>query len=105
MYSLRYGTVPVVRATGGLRDTVTECDPKSDVGNGFVFTEYSPEAMLAALRRAIELYRNDPQGWRRLQVRGMREDHSWQASAREYLALYERLIADVPRGCDRVARV
>ncbi len=92
MYSLRYATVPVVRATGGLKDTVHEYDPQSDEGNGFLFTEYTPEAMLAALRRAIELYRNDPQGWHRLVVRGMREDHSWEASAKAYLLLYERML-------------
>jgi len=92
MYSLRYGTVPVVRTTGGLKDTVHEYDPQSDEGNGFLFTEYTSEAMLDALRRAIELYRNDPQGWHRLVVRGMREDHSWEASANAYLALYERLL-------------
>ncbi len=91
MYSLRYGTVPVVRATGGLADTVREYDPASDTGNGFVFEEYAPEAMLSALRRAVELYRGDPEAWRRLMVRGMREDHSWASSAREYLKLYRRL--------------
>ncbi|NOX44503.1 MAG: glycogen synthase GlgA [Caldiserica bacterium] len=91
MYSLRYGTVPVVRATGGLRDTVREYDPGTDTGNGFVFEDYSPEAMLGALRRAVDLYREDREAWRRLMVRGMREDHSWGASAREYLRLYRRL--------------
>jgi starch synthase len=91
MYSLRYGAVPVVRATGGLRDTVREYDPRSDTGNGFVFEEYRAEAMLAALKRAVGLYRRDPEAWVRLMVRGMREDHSWAASAREYLRLYEKL--------------
>ncbi len=91
MYSLRYGTVPVVRATGGLRDTVREYDPTTDAGNGFVFRDYVPEAMLAALKRAVDLYRGDRGAWRRLMVRGMREDHSWEASAREYLRLYRRL--------------
>ena len=91
MYSLRYGAVPVVRATGGLKDTVRECDPGSDSGNGFLFEEYTPEAMLAALKRAVDLYRNDRDAWRRLMVRGMREDHSWEASAREYVELYRRL--------------
>ena len=92
MYSLRYGTVPVVRATGGLKDTVHEYDPQTDEGNGFLFTEYTPEAMLAALQRAIDLYRNDPRCWHRLVGRGMREDHSWDASAKAYLAIYERLL-------------
>ena len=92
MYSLHYGTVPVVRATGGLKDTVCEYDPQTDEGNGFLFTEYTSEAMLAALQRAIELYRNDPQSWHRLVGREMREDHSWEASAKAYLLLYERML-------------
>jgi len=91
MYSLRYGTVPVARATGGLADTVREYDPERDEGNGFTFEEYTPEAVLSALRRAVDLYLRDPEAWRRLQVRGMREDHSWQASALKYLTLYRRL--------------
>lgn len=92
MYSLRYGTVPVVRATGGLADTVKDYDPGRDEGNGFVFQEYAPEAMLSALRRAVGVYRGDEEAWRRLMLRGMREDHSWEASAREYLNLYRRLV-------------
>jgi starch synthase len=90
LYSLRYGTVPVVRATGGLKDTVHDYDP--DAGNGFTFHDYTPEAMLAALGRAVELYRHDPAAFRRLQLRGMAEDHSWENAAREYLSLYERLL-------------
>ena len=92
MYSLRYGTVPVVRATGGLADTVHNYDPETSEGNGFTFRDYTPEAMLGALRRAVELYRRDQQAWRELMVRGMQEDHSWGASAREYLRLYQRLL-------------
>ena len=91
MYSLRYGTVPVVRATGGLADTVFDFDPVTCEGNGFTFSDYTPEAMLGALRRAVELYRRDRRAWRGLVLRGMREDHSWGASAREYLRLYQRL--------------
>ena len=91
MYSLRYGTVPVVRATGGLADTVREYDPERGGGNGFTFEEYTPEAMLSALRRAVDLYLRDPEVWKRLMLRGMREDHSWETSAREYLKLYQKL--------------
>lgn len=93
LYSLRYGTVPVVRATGGLKDTVQDYDPKTDTGNGFTFHDYTPEAMLAALGRAVELYRHDPAAFQRLKLRGMAEDHSWENAAREYLSLYERLLA------------
>ncbi len=86
MYSLRYGAIPVVRATGGLKDTVTEYTGAT--GNGFVFTEYTPDAMLAALRRAVSLYRDDPAAWAALRKRGMEEDHSWSTAARNYLELY-----------------
>jgi len=92
MYSLRYGTVPVVRATGGLFDTVHEFDEKSGRGTGFTFTEYTPVALLGALGRALELFENRP-AWRRIQRTGMREDLSWDASAREYVKVYERAVA------------
>lgn len=91
LYSLRYGTVPVVRATGGLADTVQDFDPKDRSGNGFVFRDYTPEALLSALRRAVQLYREDAAAWRELMQRGMEEDHSWGAAAHRYLALYQRL--------------
>ncbi len=81
IYSLRYGTVPVVRATGGLRDTVR------DGATGFSFGPYTVEAMLDAVRRALTAYRN-PVAWRRMQKAGMAEDFGWTASAREYLGLY-----------------
>jgi starch synthase len=89
MYSLRYGTVPVVRATGGLADTVRDFDPRTGEGTGFTFDEYSSEAMLSALRRALDAYRR-ADVWRGLQLAGMREDHSWTASANEYVSVYER---------------
>ena len=83
IYSLRYGTVPVVRATGGLDDTI---DPTT----GFKFKEYSAGAMRTALRAALELYGNLDQ-WRTMMIAGMARDYSWAASAGEYSALYERL--------------
>ncbi len=92
LYSLRYGAVPVVRATGGLRDTVQDFDPVLDRGNGFTFEDYTTEAMLGALRRAVDLWHHDPHAWHRLVVRGMTEDHSWDAPAREYRALYDRIL-------------
>jgi starch synthase len=82
MYSLRYGTVPVVHAVGGLADTVTPA-------TGFLFREYTPAALLDALKRALNAYR-DKDRWRSLQLAGMREDHSWDRSAREYVKIYER---------------
>jgi starch synthase len=89
MYSLRYGTVPVVRATGGLDDTVEDVDVATGTGTGFKFADYSPDAMLTALRMALEVYAR-PDAWRTIQVAGMKQDHSWAASAREYLKAYRR---------------
>jgi starch synthase len=91
MYSLRYGTVPVVRATGGLFDTVHDVDRQSGTGTGFTFTDYSPMALLGALGRALEMFENRP-AWRRIQMAGMQEDFSWDASAREYVKVYERAV-------------
>jgi starch synthase len=87
MYSLRYGTVPVVRATGGLDDTVEDFDESTASGTGFKFAEYSPAALVATLRRALAAYQN-PSVWRRMQQAGMQRDHSWDASAREYVKVY-----------------
>jgi len=89
MYSLRYGTVPVVCATGGLCDTVRNVDPATGEGTGFTFGDCSPPALLAALRRALDAYRHRPV-WRRIQAAGMAQDFSWESSARQYAALYER---------------
>lgn len=89
MYSLRYGTVPVVRATGGLADTVTDYDPDSDSGTGFVFDDYTAEAMESAITRALAAY-SDGDAWIRLMKRGMALDFSWGTSARKYVGLYER---------------
>jgi starch synthase len=89
MYSLRYGTVPLVRATGGLYDTVRNYDPATGEGTGFTFDDYTPEALLGTLRWALDVF---PQrdAWRRLQQAGMRQDYSWDSSARAYVQVYER---------------
>jgi starch synthase len=87
MYSLRYGTVPVVRAVGGLADTVDDYTPGNPRSTGFVFREYTGEALLGALRRALDLFRNRP-AWRALQTAGMRRDNSWDHSAGEYVRIY-----------------
>ena len=89
MYSLRYGTPPVVRATGGLFDTVQNFDEGSGSGTGFTFEEYSAQALLSTLRWALQTYANRAV-WRRIQAAGMQEDFSWDASAREYAKVYER---------------
>jgi starch synthase len=90
LYSLRYGTVPVVRATGGLADTVADYDPASASGTGFRFEKYSASDMMIALMRALMTY-SDAGRWRELMLRGMAQDWSWEESARKYLKLY-RLI-------------
>jgi starch synthase len=90
MYSLRYGTVPVVRATGGLDDTIQEHDPARGTGNGFRFQEYSSAALLSSLKKAITVHRQK-EHWRQLVQRAMACDFSWEMSAREYLRLYQRL--------------
>jgi starch synthase len=87
MYSLRYGTVPVVRAVGGLEDTVEDFDGYRQ-GTGFKFREYHPAAMLTALRRALDVYR-DERAWRGLVSRGMAQDNSWRHSAEQYVRLFD----------------
>ncbi|MBI2988658.1 MAG: glycogen synthase GlgA [Deltaproteobacteria bacterium] len=91
MYSLKYGTIPVVRATGGLDDTIEDYNPLSASGNGFKFSGYSGPTLLEAVKRAITLYVNKP-AWRRLMAGAMACDFSWEKSANEYLALYQKLI-------------
>jgi starch synthase len=90
MYSLRYGTLPIVRATGGLEDTVI--DVSRPGGNGFTFRENSPAALVSAVQRALALYRK-PNDWKQIQQTGMKIDFSWDASAREYVKVYEEATA------------
>lgn len=89
MYSLRYGTPPVVRATGGLADTVIDAADK-ERGNGFVFERAEPAELLATIRRAAELWTR-PRLWRQLQKNGMAADNSWDQPAQHYIALYRAL--------------
>jgi starch synthase len=87
MYSLRYGTLPLVRATGGLYDTVRNLDTRTGEGTGFTFDEYSPQALLNTLRWALGVYA-DRALWQRMQRAGMAQDFSWDASARQYVKVY-----------------
>jgi starch synthase len=98
IYSLRYGTVPVVRATGGLDDTIEPFDPRTGQGTGFKFQDYTGAAMLACLRRALDLYHHDPAAWLQLMRNGMARDFSWKASAAEYERLYERVVKRAQSG-------
>ncbi|MCX7857343.1 MAG: glycogen synthase GlgA [Deltaproteobacteria bacterium] len=88
LYSLKYGTVPVVRATGGLDDTIIDYNENPEAGTGFKFHEYTVDAMLSAVKRALEVYR-DKKSWESLIKRCMAQDFSWERSAREYIKLYE----------------
>jgi len=89
MYSLKYGTVPVVRATGGLDDTIKNFNPKTGKGNGFKFKQYTGQALFLCLKRALEVYK-DKKLWKQLMLNGMREDFSWDRSACEYEKLYKK---------------
>jgi starch synthase len=90
LIALRYGSVPIVRATGGLDDTIRE----GWEGNGFRFHPYEPAMLIDAITRALTAFR-DQQGWDMLRTRGMREDHSWESSAREYVAMYAWAVRSV----------
>lgn len=87
MYSMRYGTVPIVRATGGLDDTVENFDPKTNQGTGFKFGPYSAAAMLEKIREGLYFY-NQPEVWTTIQKNGMAIDNSWSAAAKKYIQLY-----------------
>jgi len=87
MYSQRYGTPPIVRATGGLVDSVVDADEFSRTGTGFKFTDYNPDGLMAGLARAIEAFRK-PARWRTIQRNAMRKDFSWDVSAQEYVKVY-----------------
>jgi starch synthase len=87
MYSQRYGTLPIVRATGGLEDTVVDADASPERGTGFKFQGYSADEMVGAIDRALAAFRN-PKTWKSLQQNAMRQDFSWDVSAREYVKVY-----------------
>jgi len=93
MYSLKYGTIPIVHATGGLADTIQDYDRKSHKGNGFSFVKYDSDAMLEAIDRAIQTFRNKAQ-WKFIRDNAMRADYSWGVSAEKYRRLYESTLAD-----------
>ncbi len=90
LYSLRYGTVPVVRATGGLDDTIDDVD-ESQRGTGFKFQKYDGKDLLKSLHRAVKLY-GDKSAWQKIQRNGMAKDFSWESSAKQYVALYRKLL-------------
>jgi starch synthase len=89
IYSLKYGTIPVVRATGGLQDSIDE-EPNGG-GNGFKFEGYDPNAFLDAIRRALATFR-DKKLWKAMMLHAMEQDFSWEKPAQEYVRVYERAV-------------
>ncbi len=96
MYSLRYGSVPIVRSTGGLADTVHDWHEHqsygSNEGNGFAFTDATGYALYTTVARAVEMFYDDKEAWWGMMMNGMNADLSWDASARKYMKLYEMAI-------------
>ena len=98
LYSLKYGAVPIVHATGGLYDTVTTLNDDSLAGgtaNGFSFSDYSSTAFEATLGRACDVYRNERETWQQLVTTGMQQDWSWTRSAQHYAELYQETVSRV----------
>ena len=91
MYSLRYGTVPIVRRTGGLADSVQMFKPGSGEGTGIVFDDYSASALEWALNAALDLYQ-DKQSWRKLVRNGMAMDYSWKQQGQNYIDLFQQIL-------------
>jgi starch synthase len=91
IYSLKYGTVPVVRATGGLDDTIENWNSKTGKGTGFKFTPYAGDALLTTIKAALAAFK-DKNAWQCLMRNGMAKDYSWAVSAKEYARVYERAI-------------
>lgn len=92
LISMRYGTIPIARSTGGLADTVHDYTTNPALGNGFSFGDFTPEALLNAIRRAIRVYREKPQAWQSLVRHTMTQDFSWAKSAASYVELYQRAL-------------
>jgi starch synthase len=91
IYSLKYGTIPIARATGGLKDTITRIDSQPEKGNGILFDQYDPTALVAAIDQALPLY-SDEKKWQNLIQKAMAADFSWNRSASAYLDLYKKLV-------------
>jgi len=91
LYSLKYGTIPIVRATGGLVDTINNFSVETGRGYGFVFEEYSGEALLKTIKRVLEIYQNE-QLWKKMVDRAMRLNFSWQRVTEKFISLYYSLL-------------
>ena len=97
LYALKYGTIPIVRAVGGLEDTIEDYNPQTDQGTGFKFKEYEWEKLLQTTQRALSVYRDKPR-WKRLIQRAMNQDFSWGKSASQYQSLYQKAMAKKGKG-------
>ena len=91
MNAMRYGTVPVVHATGGLRDTVPPVDENGEGGLGFTFQSYNGDDFYGAMKRCLHLYHHNRKGFRALQKRGMKQDFSWDKPAGRYMELFKKM--------------
>jgi starch synthase len=90
---LKYGTIPIVRYTGGLADTIVKINGNDGQGTGFVFKKYEVDDMIKEIKRALKLY-EDKESWIKLMKNAMSKDFSWQASAKKYIDLYKKLLKD-----------
>ena len=88
---MRFGTVPIVRETGGLKDTVFPYNKFTGEGRGFTFADINANDMLWVIREAVDLYFNNKEAWKQLQMEGMTADFTWNSSAQQYLDIYQRI--------------
>ncbi len=95
IFCLKYGTVPVVRSTGGLDDAIKTFQPKAEIGTGFKFVTYKAENLLNAIKKALKCCKEDKKAWKGLKLRGMQKDFSWDTLAKEYEKLYKKAIEKV----------
>jgi starch synthase len=86
-----YGSVPIVRSTGGLADTVQSYNPKNKTGNGFTFEKYSANDLVAEIKKAIKIFSSDKETWQIIMRNGMKSNFTWLSSAKKYLDLYKKL--------------
>ena len=93
MNAMRYGTVPVVHATGGLKDTVLPCDENGEGGLGFTFQSYNADDFYASIKRALDLYNDNNEAFRALQKKEMETDFSWDVPAGKYMELFKNMLS------------
>jgi len=92
MISMKYGTIPIVRETGGLAETVTPYNKYDHTGDGFGFKNANAHELLHAIETAVEIYKHDPEEWQSIQKRAMKRDNSWKNSAQKYTKLYQDIL-------------